>query len=202
MFWILAATFFVCGLSTNGLVQTHFISLCADYGVPSVTAASMLAIIGICDFFGTVLSGWLSDRYDNRALLFVYYGLRGLSLLYLPSSSFSVYGLSLFAVFYGLDWVATVPPTVRLSAQAFGREHAGVAFGWIFASHQLGASFAAFFGGYARTQWLTYLPAFYVAGAACLIAASIVWLIERRPAPAQIRAPASSTDMQRIKMSA
>ena len=190
VFWILAATFFVCGLSTNGLVQTHFISLCADYGVPSVTAASMLAIIGICDFFGTVLSGWLSDRYDNRALLFVYYGLRGLSLLYLPSSSFSVYGLSLSAVFYGLDWVATVPPTVRLSAQAFGREHAGVAFGWIFASHQLGASFAAFFGGYARTQWLTYLPAFYVAGAACLIAASIVWLIERRPAPAQIRAPA------------
>ncbi len=189
-FWILAATFFVCGLSTNGLIQTHFIALCADYGVPSVTAASMLAIIGVCDFFGTVLSGWLSDRYDNRALLFVYYGLRGLSLLYIPMSSFSIYGLSLFSVFYGLDWVATVPPTVRLSAQTFGRERAGVAFGWIFASHMLGASFAAFFAGYTRTVWQTYLPAFYLAGAACLIAASIVWLIERRPAPAPLRAPA------------
>ena len=115
-FWVLAGTFFICGLSTNGLIQTHFISLCADFGVASVTAASMLAMMGIFDFFGTIASGWLSDRYDNRALLFMYYGLRGLSLLYLPGSSFSIYGLSLFAVFYGLDWIATVPPTVRLAA--------------------------------------------------------------------------------------
>ena len=140
VFWVLAATFFVCGLSTNGLIQTHFISLCADYGVPSVAAASMLALIGACDFVGTIGSGWLSDRYDNRALLFVYYGLRGLSLLYLPASSFSIYALSIFAVFYGLDWVATVPPTARLSAETFGRERAGVAFGWIFASHMIGAA--------------------------------------------------------------
>ncbi len=184
-FWVLAATFFVCGLSTNGLVQTHFISLCADNGVASVTAASMLALIGICDFFGTIGSGWLSDRYDNRALLFVYYGLRGLSLLYLPSSGYSIVALSAFSVFYGLDWVATVPPTARLSAQIFGRERTGVAFGWIFASHMVGAAFAAFLGGFSRTVWQTYLPAFYLGGFACLFAALIIWTIQRKPAPAQ-----------------
>jgi sugar phosphate permease len=191
-FWVLAGTFFVCGLSTNGLVQTHFISLCADFGVPSVTAASMLGIIGMCDFVGTILSGWLSDRYDNRALLFVYYGLRGLSLLYLPGSSFTVYGLSLFAVFYGLDWVATVPPTVRLAARIFGRERAGVAFGWIFASHMIGAAVAAYGAGFSRTTFQTYVPAFYAAGAFCLVAALAVWLIDRRPSlsPASARAAA------------
>ena len=185
-FWVLAATFLICGLSTNGLIQTHFIALCADYGVPSVTAASMLGIIGICDFFGTIGSGWLSDRYDNRALLFVYYGLRGLSLLYLPGSSFSLFGLSLFSVFYGLDWVATVPPTARLSAQTFGRDRAGVAFGWIFASHMIGGAVAAYGAGYSRTTLQTYLPAFYAAGALCLVAAMLVWLIQRRPAPAAV----------------
>ena len=137
-FWILAATFFICGLTTNGLIQTHFIALCSDFDVGAVTAASTLAMMGVFDFVGTIGSGWLSDRYDNRALLFCYYGLRGLSLIYLPGSSFSIYGLSLFAVFYGLDWVATVPPTVRLTAQVFGRERAGVAFGWIFAAHMVG----------------------------------------------------------------
>jgi MFS family permease len=187
-FWVLAGTFFVCGLSTNGLVQTHFISLCADNGVTSVTAASMLALIGLCDFFGTIGSGWLSDRYDNRALLFVYYGLRGLSLLYLPSSGYTIVALSAFSVFYGLDWVATVPPTARLSAEIFGRERTGVVFGWIFASHMIGAAFAAFLGGFARTVWHTYLPAFYLGGFACLIAALAIWLIERKPAPAQVLA--------------
>jgi len=182
-FWILAGTFFICGLSTNGLIQTHFISLCADFGVPSVTAASMLAMMGIFDFVGTILSGWLSDRYDNRALLFVYYGLRGLSLIYLPGSSFTIYGLSVFAVFYGLDWIATVPPTARMAAQAFGRDRAGVAFGWIFAAHMVGASVAAFGAGYSRTAFQTYVPAFYVAGGFCLVAAMAVWLIGRRPAP-------------------
>jgi len=192
VFWILAATFFVCGLSTNGLVQTHFISLCADYGVASVTAASMLALIGACDFVGTIGSGWLSDRYDNRLLLCIYYGLRGLSLLYLTMSSFSVYGLSLFSIFYGLDWVATVPPTVRLSASAFGRDKAGVAFGWIFTAHMLGAAFAAYAGGFTRTVWATYLPAFYLGGLACLFAAAIIWLIDRRPAPRVVAAAATS----------
>ena len=157
-FWILAATFFVCGLSTNGLIQTHFIALCADFDVGAVAAASTLAMMGMFDFVGTIGSGWLSDRYDNRALLFCYYGLRGLSLLYLPGSSFTIYGLSLFAAFYGLDWVATVPPTVRLTAQVFGRERAGVAFGWIFAAHMIGASFAAYGAGYSRSVLQT-LPA-------------------------------------------
>ena len=138
-FWILFGTFFICGLSTNGLIQTHFISFCADYGMDEVAAASTLAMMGVFDLFGTTISGWLSDRYDNRALLFVYYGLRGLSLLFLPFSTFSFYGLSLFAVFYGLDWIATVPPTVRLSAQQFGKERASIAFGWIYAGHMLGA---------------------------------------------------------------
>ncbi len=183
-FWILAGTFFVCGLSTNGLIQTHFIAFCGDFGVASVTAASVLAMMGVFDFVGTIGSGWLSDRYDNRALLFMYYGLRGLSLLYLPASSFSIYSLSIFAVFYGLDWIATVPPTVRLSAQSFGPARAGVAFGWIFASHMLGASVAAMAGGAARTILGDYSPAFYVAGAACIVAALSVWLIGRKRSPA------------------
>jgi sugar phosphate permease len=180
VFWILAFTFFVCGLSTNGLVQTHFISFCGDYGVPAVAAASTLAFMGVCDFAGTIASGWLSDRYDNRALLFVYYGLRGLSLLYLPSSNFTIYGLALFGAFYGLDWVATVPPTVRLTAQQFGRERAGVTYGWIYASHMIGAAVAAWAGGFSRSTFETYLPAFYGAGFACLIAAASIWLIGGR----------------------
>jgi sugar phosphate permease len=184
-FWILAATFFICGLSTNGLIQTHFIPLCADFGMPQVEAASALAMMGIFDFVGTIASGWLSDRYDNRWLLFWYYGLRGLSLIYLPFSTFSLYGLSLFAMFYGLDWIATVPPTVKLTAATFGREKAGIVFGWIFAAHQIGAATAAFGAGLSRSELQTYLPAFYTAGAACLAAAVLVVLIRvgRKPAP-------------------
>jgi sugar phosphate permease len=178
-FWVLAGTFFVCGLSTNGLVQTHFISLCGDYGVAPVAAASTLAMMGVFDLIGTTGSGWLSDRFDNRALLSMYYGFRGLSLLYLPSSAFTVYGLSLFAAFYGLDWIATVPPTVRLTTTHFGRERAGVVYGWVYASHMIGAALAAWGGGFSRTTFNTYLPAFYVAGFACLIAAAAVWLIGR-----------------------
>jgi sugar phosphate permease len=183
VFWVLAFQFFVCGLSTNGLIQTHFIAFCGDYGIAAVTAASALAAMGVLDMFGTIGSGWLSDRVDNRVLLFVYYGLRGLSLLYLPGSSFSFNSLTLFAVFYGLDWIATVPPTVRLTAQAFGPQRAGVAFGWIYASHMIGASAAAWGGGLSRTYLGVYAPAFYIAGVACLLAALSVWLIGRR-APA------------------
>jgi sugar phosphate permease len=180
-FWVLAGTFFICGLSTNGLIQSHFISLCADYGMPAVAAASTLAMMGIFDLVGTIGSGWLSDRYDCRALLCWYYGLRGLSLLFLPYSTFTLYGLSLFAVFYGLDWIATVPPTVRLAAQSFGRERSGVVFGWIFASHQIGAATAAFGAGLTRSALNTYLPAFFFAGSMCLVAAALVWLIRRPP---------------------
>lgn len=187
-FWVLFGTFFICGASTNGLIQTHFIPLCADYGMAAVGAAGVLAMMGVFDFFGTVGSGWLSDRYDNRWLLFWYYGLRGLSLLYLPFTDFSFYGLSLFAVFYGLDWIATVPPTVKLTAQKFGRERANLVFGWIFAGHQLGAAAAAFGGGLSRTALDSYLPAFFAAGGLCLIAASLVLTLtaadEKLPLPA------------------
>ena len=173
-FWVLFATFYVCGLSTNGLIQTHWIALCGDYGVAPVSAAGALAVIGMFDFAGTLASGWLSDRYDNRWLLFIYYGLRGLSLIALPFTDFSVVGLSAFAVFYGLDWVATVPPTVRLTAERFGAERSNLAFGWIFAAHQLGAATAAFGAGVSRTELSTYLPALYVAGVACVFAAALV----------------------------
>jgi MFS family permease len=179
VFWILFATFFICGASTNGLVQVHLIPMCLDFGIPQVQAASLLAAMGVFDFFGTIMSGWLSDRFDNRWLLFWYYGLRGLSLLFLPFSDFSFYGLSLFAMFYGLDWIATVPPTVRLTAQRFGPERANLVFGWIFAGHQMGAGFAAFGAGVSRTLLASYLPAFFVAGALCVVAALIVLAISR-----------------------
>jgi sugar phosphate permease len=187
-FWVLFATFYVCGLSTNGLIQTHWIALCGDYGVAPVSAAGTLGVIGAFDFVGTLLSGWLSDRYDNRWLLFVYYGLRGLSLVVLPFSNFSVIGLSAFAVFYGLDWVATVPPTVRLTADRFGAERANLTFGWIFAAHQLGAATAAFGAGASRTELATYLPALYVAGLACLAAATLALTLARPRAALLARA--------------
>src|SRR4030081_1019601 len=183
VFWILFATFFICGASTNGLVQVHLIPMCLDYGIPQIQAASLLAAMGVFDFFGTIMSGWLSDRYDNRYLLFWYYGLRGLSLLLLPFTDFSFYGLSLFAMFYGLDWIATVPPTVRLTAQRFGPERSNLVFGWIFAGHQLGAATAAFGAGLSRTLWATYLPAFFAAGALCIVAAVITLAISRQPKP-------------------
>ena len=179
VFWILFGTFFICGASTNGLIQTHFIPFCSDFGLAATGAATLLAAMGIFDFIGTIGSGYLSDRYDNRWLLFWYYGLRGLSLLFLPFTSFTFYGLSLFAVFYGLDWIATVPPTVRLTASRFGPERANLVFGWIFAGHQLGAATIAFAAGASRTYLLSYLPAFFAAGALCLIAALAVLAITR-----------------------
>lgn len=178
-FWVLFGTFFICGASTNGLIQNHFISLCGDYGLAAVTAAGMLAVIGMFDFVGTIGSGWLSDRIDSRWLLFWYYGLRGLSLIYLTYSDFSFYGLSLFAIFYGLDWVATVPPTVKLAADRFG-DRANLVFGWIFAGHQLGAACAAYGAGFTRTFYQTYLPAFFVAGLLCLAAAIVILTVRER----------------------
>jgi sugar phosphate permease len=178
IFWVLFGTFFVCGLSTSGLIQTHFISLCGDYGLAAVPAASVLAVIGAFDFIGTILSGWLSDRFDNRKLLFWYYGLRGLSLMWLPHSDFTLYGLSLFAMFYGLDWVATVPPTVKLASATLDKQRGAMIFGWIFAGHQLGGAAAAYGAGLTRTVMLSYDPALYAAGAACLLAAAAVFLIK------------------------
>jgi sugar phosphate permease len=193
VFWVLFGTFFVCGSSTNGLIQTHFVTLCHDYGLPAVGAASVLAMMGMFDFVGTIGSGYLSDRFDNRYLLAWYYGLRGLSLLYLPFTDFTFYGLSLFAVFYGLDWIATVPPTVKLTADRFGRERAGMVFGWIFAGHQIGAASAAFGAGVTRTVYATYLPAFFIAGALCIVAAAAILMVRKSasgfgavvPAPAR-----------------
>ena len=184
-FWVLFFSFFVCGLSTNGLVQTHFIPLCLDFGMQNVEAASVLAMMGAFDFVGTVLSGWLSDRYDSRKLLAWYYGLRGLSLLFLPMSTFSFYGLSIFAVFYGLDWIATVPPTVKLAGREFGREKAALVFGWVFTGHQIGAAVAALGAGLSRDAFASYLPAFYTAGAACMLAAIAVLMIRQERGPKQ-----------------
>lgn len=184
VFWILFFTFFICGASTNGLIQTHFVPLCGDFGVVPVEAASILALMGLFDLVGTIGSGWLSDRFDNRWLLFWYYGLRGLSLLYLPFSSFTFYGLSLFAVFYGLDWLATVPPTLRLIIQKFGRARANVVFGWVFAGHQLGAAAAAYEAGLTRTLLGTYLPAFLWSGALCIVAAVLIIIVRKQPQPA------------------
>ena len=193
IFWVLFATFFVCGSSTNGLIQTHFITLCHDYGLAAVGAASVLAMMGAFDFIGTIGSGWLSDRFDNRWLLFWYYGLRGLSLLYLPFTDFTFYGLSLFAMFYGLDWIATVPPTVKLTADRFGPERAGMVFGWIFAGHQIGAASAAFGAGYIRTEYSTYLPAFFIAGTLCLVAAVLVLTVRKSsPRGIGVVAPAAA----------
>ncbi len=174
-FWILAGSFFICGASTNGLVGTHLIPACVDHGIPEVRAAGLLAIMGIFDLVGTTASGWLTDRFDSRKLLFLYYALRGLALLYLPFSFESAaHGLSIFAVFYGLDWIATVPPTVRLTADAFGKENVGVVYGWIGASHQLGASLAALGAGVIRTQLGDYRNAFWAAGSLCIVAAFIL----------------------------
>src|SRR6476469_1141768 len=183
VFWILFATFFICGASTNGLIQVHLIPMCLDFGIPQVQAASLLAAMGVFDFFGTIVSGWLSDRYDNRWLLFWYYGLRGLSLVFLPFTDFSFYGLSLFALFYGLDWIAAVQPTVRMTAQRFGPGRANLVFGWIFAGHQPGAATVAFGAGLSRTVLATHLPAFFAAGALCIIAALITLAISRYPKP-------------------
>lgn len=179
-FWILSGTFFICGLSTSGLVQNHFIPLCHDFGVEVVAASGILALMGACDFVGTIGSGWLSDRFDNRWLLFWYYGLRGVSLFLLPYTDFSFYGLSLFAVFYGLDWIATVPPTVKLTGQTFGREQGPLIFGWIFTAHQLGSAVAAYGAGASRDAFASYLPAFTSAGVACMLAAVAILTLRRQ----------------------
>ena len=181
-FWILAGTFFVCGASTNGLIGTHLIAACHDYGIAEVRSAQLLAMMGIFDIIGTTGSGWLTDRYSSRHLLFSYYTLRGISLLFLPFTLMdgAAAGLAWFAVFYGLDWIATVPPTVRLTNEAFGRENTGVIYGWIGASHQLGASMAAFGAGAIRTMLGDYQLAFWIAGVLCVLAGISFLTIGRR----------------------
>ncbi|TBR35834.1 MULTISPECIES: MFS transporter [Dyella] len=190
-FWFLFATFFVCGFTTNGLVGTHFIALCGDHGIPEVRAAGLLALMGIFDLVGTTASGWLTDRVDPRKLLFAYYGLRGLSLIYLPYSDFSLASLSLFGIFYGLDWIATVPPTLRLTTDAFGERDAPIVFGWVVAGHQVGAAVAAFMAGVLRVQLGSYLMPFVIAGATGVVAAFLALRIRRGSAPSRLAAEAA-----------
>ncbi|HVW72418.1 MAG TPA: MFS transporter [Rhizomicrobium sp.] len=179
-FWLLSVTFFVCGFTTNGLVGTHMIALCQDHGLDAVAAGGLLAIMGLFDLVGTTASGWLTDRIDPRKLLFAYYGLRGLSLIYLPFANFTFFGLSLFAVFYGLDWIATVPPTLAIANRAFGTHKAPVLFGWISASHQIGAAAAAFLAGASRTATGSYLQSFVTAGFVAVAAALLALMIGRK----------------------
>jgi predicted MFS family arabinose efflux permease len=170
-FWLLAGTYFVCGASTNGLIGTHLIPACIDHGFSEVTGAALLATMGVFNFIGTTSSGWLADKFDNRMLLFMYYGLRGLSLFYLPFSFIDFYTMTLFAVFYGLDWFATVSPTVRMLGNTFGREKAPLVYGWVFTAHQLGGASAAVVAGLLRVTFDDYMAAFMLSGTLCLGAA-------------------------------
>ena len=185
-FWLLAAGFFICGMSTNGLVQPHFIPAAHDHGMPVTTAAGLLAVVGIFDIAGTVLSGWLTDRFDPRVLLLAYYSLRGLSLFALPTLFGPDLHVSMvaFIVFYGLDWVATVPPTLALCRERFGAR-APVVFGWVFAAHQVGSAIAAFGGGVIRDVTGEYTLAWLLAGGLCLAAGAMSIAIRRRPADAR-----------------
>jgi MFS family permease len=177
-FWLLAGSFFICGASTNGLIGTHLVPACGDHGIPEVRAAGLLAAMGVFDLIGTTASGWLSDRFSSRWLLFWYYGLRGLSLMFLPSAfGIATLGLPIFAVFYGLDWIATVPPTLKLATDAFGRGRAAIMFGWILAGHQLGAGLTAFVAGLIRTITLSYDAAFISSGILCMVASVMVLFI-------------------------
>ncbi|HEX5073705.1 MAG TPA: MFS transporter [Gemmatimonadaceae bacterium] len=186
-FWLLTLTFVICGASTNGLVGTHLIPAAHDHGIPEVRAAGLLAMMGVFDLAGTTASGWLSDRWDSRRLLAWYYGLRGLSLLFLPFA-LGVPGTALlvFAVFYGLDWIATVPPTVKLATDTFGSARAPVMFGWIAAGHQVGAALTALTAGWVRTTLGDYQVAFWASGGLCLIAALLALQVRR---PTAARAP-------------
>lgn len=180
-FWLLFATFFVCGFTTNGLVGTHLISFCGDNGMALVQAGALLAAMGAFDIIGTTASGWLTDRYDPRKLLFVYYVLRGLSLMALPFLQFDMVSLAIFAVFYGLDWLATVPPTVRLATESFGEREGPIVFGWVACGHQMGAATAAFMAGWLRDLQGRYLESFVIAGVLAVIAGFAALAINRKP---------------------
>ncbi|MET9148899.1 MFS transporter [Streptomyces sp. NPDC004042] len=182
-FWLLAGTFAICGASTNGLIQTHFVPAAHDHGMPVTTAASLLAVIGVFDVAGTIASGWFTDRFEPRRLLAVYYALRGVSLLFLPMLlAPGVHPpMVFFIVFYGLDWVATVPPTLALCREHYGEDSA-IVFGWVLASHQVGAALVAYLGGVARDVFGSYDVVWYASGALCAAAALMALVIRRRPA--------------------
>ncbi|MFF1480229.1 MFS transporter [Streptomyces sp. NPDC058301] len=184
-FWLLAGTFAICGASTNGLIQTHFVPAAHDHGMPVTAAASLLAVIGVFDVAGTIFSGWLTDRFESRRLLATYYALRGISLLFLPMLlAPSIHPPMLFfIVFYGLDWVATVPPTLALCREHYGEDSA-IVFGWVLASHQVGAAAVAFLGGLARDTFGSYDMVWYGSGTLCAVAALMALVIRRGGPPA------------------
>jgi predicted MFS family arabinose efflux permease len=178
-FWLLSVSFGVCGFSTAGLINTHFIAYCADMKIPEVGGAWLLASIGVFSLIGATGSGWLCDRYNPRVLLFWYYALRGLSLLILPFTEFDVVSLSIFAVFYGLDWVATGPATFAVTNEVFGRRDAPVVVAWVYVFHQVGGAIAAYGAGATRSLTGTYMIAFVASGIACFLAAMLVLRITR-----------------------
>jgi predicted MFS family arabinose efflux permease len=183
-FWLLVGTFGICGLTSNGIIGTHFIAHAVEHGFTETVAAGSLAVMGAFNFAGTIASGWLTDRFDPRRLLLIYYGFRGISLMMLPALHDQM-GLVAFAVLFGLDYIATVPPTVALAADTFGRQNVGTVYGWVFASHQLGAAAAAWAGGFIREQVGNYAPAFLAAGVAAVLAAMAAMAIRSaRPVPA------------------
>ena len=188
-FWILFGTFLVCGLSTSGLIGTHFIPAAHDHGMAETVAASLLALIGLFDVIGTLFSGYLTDRMDPRKLLFFYYGLRGLSLFLLPSILFSTMHPStlVFIIFYGLDWVATVPPTLVLCRLVMGNQRSAVVYGWVFVGHQIGASIAALGAAVLRVKLGDYAVAFYISATMCLVAAFAVLQIAKGKTTAELR---------------
>jgi sugar phosphate permease len=190
VFWVLVFTFAICGVSSFGLTQAHLVPFCGDLGIPLATSAWLLAVIGVCDLAGTIGSGWLSDRYDNRWLLAWYYGLRGVALFWLVLSDPSIAGLTIFAVIYGLDFIATVPPSVKLTVKTFGMEMGPAVFAWIFASHHVAAGVMAFGTGVSRDMLGTYAPAFLAAALACVVAAAS--LATLRKGPAAVREPAAA----------
>jgi sugar phosphate permease len=182
-FWLLAVTFYICGATSNGLVGQHLIPHAVDHGLTQPVAANIVALMSAFNFIGTIASGWLTDRYDPRKLLLCYYGFRGISLLFLPYMH-DIGGLSIFAILFGLDYIATVPPTVMLVAKTFGRQNVGIVYGWVFAAHQLGAAVAAWIGGVSRDALGDYGLAFMVAGAIAILGGFLALGIRReQPAP-------------------
>jgi predicted MFS family arabinose efflux permease len=181
-FWLLAATFFICGATSNGLVGTHFVPNAVDQGMTATIAAGALALMGMMNFIGTLGSGWLTDRYDPRKLLAIYYGFRGISLLFLPFVT-NPFGLTLFAILFGLDYIATVPPTAALVADTFGRQNAATVFGWVFCAHQIGAALAAWLGGLTRDLTGDYGLAFIAAGILAITATVLSLGIQRTGTP-------------------
>ena len=196
-FWALVLTFWVCGWSTNGLIQTHFIPAAHDHGMPATTAAGLLAVVGIFDIAGTIASGWLTDRYDSRVLLAIYYAGRGVSLLTISQVLAPQVepGMWVFIVFYGLDWVATVPPTVALCRQHFGLARSGVVFGWVFAAHMVGAGAGASLAGWLRTVRGDYHWAWIIAAILCF-ASALIALSIRTPRSSQPVATGSALTMR------